>query len=883
MRIQCRILMSLAILSGALTPVKAKMVPFVIPAEIHPRSVLTQPSSTPIAVNSPRLVIGTARIDAVPEPGASAESRRRRSLNPQTGFFQYEQRRVRLWGVNLSFGANFPSHVDALRVAARLADAGVNTVRCHHMDTASWPRGLWDPQQPTQLSPTALDRLDFFIHALAQKGIWVNLNLHVGREHSQYLGLPETPRGYDKMVNIFTPALIEAQKEFARQLLWHRNPYRQQMTYAEDPAVAFVEISNENSLFMWSAEETLRQLPPYYATLLQDLFNEWLQERYQDGENLANAWSQGIDALGDNKLNNPTLNLTGSASVPQGWRLEQHDSARARLSSSAGSTRRTTVLRVDDIQHDSTEWHLQFNQGGLRVQAGRYYTVRVDAWSDAARTISCSVGQAHSPWANLGLSRALDLTTEAQTFTMGFVATADDHNARVSIIFGQSDIPFMLERIEFRPGGQNGLLDSESLADRSVQLYQDNESVARIRDRFIFLAETEKLYFDQMYDWVKDELGCRALMTGTIVFGPLGLYGQSDMDFIDAHAYWQHPHFPGIPWDAGNWLINQKAMTAYPHEATLFGLAAKRLAGKPFTVSEYNHPAPLDSQAECVPLMASFAAAQDWDGIWFYTYSHSNDEWDREFLNSYFDIDTNPAKWGFMHAGAAIFRHGAFGRLDDLALVPMGQTPEDLLLRLAVQHQEHGSDMRSVLGESYDMGENSLLVTQVAATWETEALVYPRDTRPPALTWVSQDDLGFYGGEGPGAMVFAGHRGLLNDHAGDQIYLTSPDFAVITMTALDGRDLAQSVRLLVSACGRCENTGTVFSPDRRTVGRQWGRAPVQIEAVTASLVLPAGQWTARALRPDGTVKGRTLSIQGDVPRLELEAKHGTLWYQVTRD
>ncbi len=97
-------------------------------------------------------------------------------------------------------------------------------------------------------------------------------------------------------------------------------------------------------------------------------------------------------------------------------------------------------------------------------------------------------------------------------------------------------------------------------------------------------------------------------------------------------------------------------MTDHPAEATLFRLAAERLHGKPFTVSEYNHPAPLDSQAECVPMIASFAAAQNWDGVWLYTYSHSSDAWYRENMNSYFDIDTNPGKWGFMRAGAAIFR-----------------------------------------------------------------------------------------------------------------------------------------------------------------------------------------------------------------------------------
>ena len=174
----------------------------------------------------------------------------------------------------------------------------------------------------------------------------------------------------------------------------------------------------------------------------------------------------------------------------------------------------------------------------------------------------------------------------------------------------------------------------------------------------MFLADTEKIYFDDMRAFIKSDLKCDALVTGTIVFGPLGLYAQSDMDFIDAHAYWQHPRFPGRPWDQGNWIVAQKPMTDFVNEATLFRLAAERLAGKPFTVSEYNHPAPLDSQAECVPMLASFAAAQGWNGLWFYTYSHDGDNWGRESLNSFFDIDTNPAKWGFMRAGAAIFRDG---------------------------------------------------------------------------------------------------------------------------------------------------------------------------------------------------------------------------------
>ena len=114
--------------------------------------------------------------------------------------------------MNLCFGANFPTHEDAPYVAERLAAAGVNSVRCHHLDTSRWPSGIWNAADGKTIEPQALERLDYFINELAQRGIRVNLNLHVGRAHSQYLGLPPTNTDYDKITGIFTPALINAQK-----------------------------------------------------------------------------------------------------------------------------------------------------------------------------------------------------------------------------------------------------------------------------------------------------------------------------------------------------------------------------------------------------------------------------------------------------------------------------------------------------------------------------------------------------------------------------------------------------------------------------------------------------------------------------------------------
>jgi len=869
-------------------------VPFVIPARPDANSPMAFTSFRPIETGSDRLVA-------------------------QAGHFHLAGQRVRLWGVNLSFGANLPQHADAPHVAARLAAAGVNAVRCHHMDSARWPRGLWNAQNGKTIAPEALDRLDYFIAQLARHGIFVDINLHVGRAHSQYLGLPETNRQYDKISTIFTPELIDAQKKYARDLLTHFNPYRN-VRYADDPAVAIVEITNENSLFMWDAEETLRTLPRYYAEILQNKFNTWLTARYGSDDNLRTAWSQGAEPLGENLLRNGNFQIfPKGGGVPQNWHLEQHSGC---IASVSPHRRFKDALRVEITKADETQWHLQFNQGGLPVKAGRYYTVIFEAVSDMPRLIGCNVGQAHSPWKNLGLSRQVELGQQWQTYRFGFVANEDDDNARVNFAFSGSTIPFYLANVQFRPGGRVALYEGESIQAGTVALFVEGQTPARSLDSMCFLAETEKAYFDQMREFIRNDIGCRALVTGTVVFGPLGLYAQSDMDFIDSHAYWQHPRFPGKPWDSNNWFIEQKPMADYPAEATLFQLAARRLAGKPFTVSEYNHPAPLDSQAECVPMLASFAAAQDWDGVWLYTYSHTSDSWDREYLNSYFDIDTNPSKWGFMRAGAAIFRCAGIEPLSDSLVVCLTDNLNTAatLPSLAALHLKHDTNMFAVLSDLAGISRDDVLKARLFARFGSEgsALALPNggpaapgaqhgggdSSLPTRLDWSVENGKGIYIARGQCASVYTGHAERFEEFSTGPPLLSAPapassdasrgsgpaykgvgpELVSITATALDETQVDRSQKILVTACGRCENTGMGFSRDRRTVGTNWGSSPVRIQAVEGTLVLPAGRWICHALGPDGLVKQQiAVSYRDGQAELQLSPQYGTMWYLLRRD
>jgi hypothetical protein len=372
-----------------------------------------------------------------------------------------------------------------------------------------------------------------------------------------------------------------------------------------------------------------------------------------------------------------------------------------------------------------------------------------------------------------------------------------------------------------------------------------------------------------MRRYIKEELGYRGMVTGTIVFGPLGLYGQSDMDFVDSHAYWQHPRFPRRDWDPGDWVIEQKAMSDYPEQGTLFQMAAERLAGKPFTVTEYNHPAPLDSQAECVPMIASFAAAQNWDGVWLYTYSHSGDAWDRQHLNSFFDIDTNPAKWGFMPAGAAVFRDESLQSFRQLATGLSTEAVE----ALAGLHLKAGRNMLAAIGPT---AKQNMLRFGGQVTSKAH------------MQWDVIDGKGLYAVGNDVCRVLTGSTERFESLTqGFTIKIDQPANAAITIVSLDGKPLGTACRrLLITVCGRCENTGMQFSDDRRTVGRNWGTAPVQIEPVEGVVQFDATSAfsgpgvTCNVLNPDGSVRKAFPVTDGRIP---LSAEHQTMWYLVERN
>jgi hypothetical protein len=221
--------------------------------------------------------------------------------------------RLRIWGVNFSFTASLPAKDVALDVATHLARFGVNCVRIHHLDWRA-PRGIIDSKHPDSrhLDPDALDRLDFFIAKLKQRGIYTNLNLNVARAFQEADGVKDAKDiGYAKALTYFDPRIIELQKEYARTLLTHKNPYTGK-EYRSEPAIATVEIVNENSLIeSWvrgrlqgkgpgnTSDRTWVDIPASYERDLTALWKTWVSGRLKPEElaKLRSEAGEGVPRL----------------------------------------------------------------------------------------------------------------------------------------------------------------------------------------------------------------------------------------------------------------------------------------------------------------------------------------------------------------------------------------------------------------------------------------------------------------------------------------------------------------------------------------------------------------------------------------------------------
>ena len=581
-------------------------------------------------------------------------------LRPVAGEFVSDSGRKRLLGTNLCFGASFTTKEKAERLADTLARFGIGVVRLHHMDS----RDIWGKnfdKGTTEIDPEKLERLDYLVYCLRQKGIYVNINLHVSRAFREIDGfenasqLPTQNKGVDN----FASKMIEYQKKYAKDLLQHKNPYTG-LRYVDDPGVAVIEINNENSVVASWSWGQLDDLPRPYCDELQRLWNQWLIKKYGTSAKLRDAWNCRTFPLSDN-LARPEIVEGFDFKGP--WRLESDETARLSYETREfeNAERGARALHFEVEKMGDVAWRPQFGYVGLAVRKDRPYVVRFKIRADEETEIRVMHSQAHEPWGPLGLSKSIKATRDWQTIELRFIATQDDDATRVYFNGFHDGLKFDLADFSIREGGVVGMPENVSLEKGEIPVLKRNAeanelfTAEALVDFTRFLYDVENDYWQEMYRYVKG-LGAKSPTTGTqLQYG--FWHNQARLDYCDIHAYWYHPNFPRREWDRSDWLVGNYCLANSPDRGTLANLASLRVIGSPFTCSEYDHPYPNYYCAEGNVMLAAVAAFQDWAATFQFAWSHG-DNFERQMADSFFDESAQTVKIAHLPACYAMFVRG---------------------------------------------------------------------------------------------------------------------------------------------------------------------------------------------------------------------------------
>ncbi len=809
----------------------------------------------------------------------------------ENGRFVNDAGPVRLHATNLTGPANFPTHEQADRLAARLARFGINCVRLHHMDTYWKWLGIIadDPATQRKFDPAQVERLDYMIAAFKKRGIYVDMNLHVGRWWDERDGFTDKEKrpGFDKGLDNFEPRMIELQKEYARRLLTHVNPYTH-LAYTDDPCVAVVELNNENALFQVYHSGGIDKLPEPYAGEFRRQWNDWLRKKYASTDALVAAWKWTPEPLCDEQI--PEGKFKQSLAMDGKRWIFALGSAQATCSAGDG------VLKIV-VTRDGNEFFPKLFRN-LSVRKNQLYTLLFKircAKGTPDASLGMAVADMKSGWRSLGVHQTIKVGSFWKTFCYAFNAADDSDKAQFQLTRFKTGT-YEIAELSFQSGAKSDFDSAKRLEDGAIPTLKVGSYAPpqAVRDFYQFMVDTERKYWVGLSDYLKRELKVKSVISGTQL-GYSPAHVQAELDYIDHHSYWRHPSGADLLHDRYNWEIGNDSMVNSLD--CIKGLAGSRVLGKPYTVSEYNHPFPNQYGAEGQPMLRAYGRLQGWDGVFEYTYNH-HPNFEPNINPRYFDMIGRTDVLAHFPACAAIFLRGDvqeakstvvgamdypayFDRLARTKAVNIGIASLGFDSRLTLLHKT-GVDL------SGKLGTDPATVEKIPA----DQKVFVSDTGE--LTWnVEQPKAGYLTINTPGTKLFTGFpKGRTIKLGGVTLTVgrTRLDWATLSLVSRHATGFGESGRpanILVAATGVSENKGMTIEKlggNAITIRDKWGEGPVCVEGIPATITLPADPARTRcfALDPSGNRKKEVPVGKAECggSKILLAPEYETVWYEI---
>jgi hypothetical protein len=403
-----------------------------------------------------------------------------------------------------------------------------------------------------------------------------------------------------------------------------------------------------------------------------------------------------------------------------------------------------------------------------------------------------------------------------------------------------------------------------------------------------FMMETESRLYRNMVDFLK-KLEVKSLITGDADhnhwFSPYPhlMAFNWDGDFIDSHAYWEHPDF-GPPAR----LAKQNPMVNDPLGSTVVQISRTPVAGKPFTTTELNSVFPHPYAGEHTPIFTAYSLLQDWDGIiWF--------NWGNGQLATLsarpemFASGNDPIRFSNLILAGLMFHRGDVEKAKETVVRTL--TRSEAMDSLRWDRAQHRPVFTKGFSPSTSLQHTVRL--KILDDGTSEKPDYP----PPAPLGLIRSDTGQLAWknadkqEGVVTMDTAWTQGAVGFLGGTQesfndVEITvQNEFATVVLTSLDGKPIRESRRMLLVAHSYYQSTGFAWEEDGRTI-KQMGTLPMEILPVQGAVTLKnrnsAGKVTIRSLSGVGVPNGspQNLMKEGNLWKATLPGESSAVWYLI---
>lgn len=818
------------------------------------------------------------------------------TLTPD-GHFISGGERLKFFGTELQFDAGFIGGKDARDLARHLKKIGFNALRLRASDytydaNTSFFNTTGYPKNSYVLDSGQLAKFDTLVYEMKQAGIYMFLALN---SEYHYIYPQDTMMSYTDSVwggsgyyqNFFDNGTSKAQRNWVKTLLSHTNPLTGKRI-GDEPSIAGIELYNIPGIYYGWRNNYLNYIDTnnhysrggistisfHQSRKLDTLFTQYLKKKYAGDAGINLAWKGSGSVDPTNRIANGSF----ESIISPAWSFNATNGASGGKAtiSPAKDSQYCLLVQLDNVGANP-QWYDAF-LANLSARCGKDTLYQISFWAKIKYNPANGVKTRnillyfydYSNTAAAALSQYVDIDTNWKQYTYSFRAHASGlHNLYVGL--GQSLGDVQLDGFVIKQKEETGLYPGESSTVNTIYRIKYGEgsavSIQRARDMGIFYDSLQRSYYTNMMKALRDTLKAKVLMSfydpdwwGTIN----DAHAMKTADYTTSSV--QSDYYrtrDGQVYSDSTLRITNMPMLSGTGASVLSLLAAQSLEGKPF-VAKFLNPNFEQYYSQAIPFLATYAAYQDWDGLFIRPYATYKQSLFADSIypakGGYeatgYDIQGNPGILSLLPSASAIFRNGYVrpAELSDSIL----HDPDDVMLASTF------ADYRHPFGTEGYVDPNIVTALKVRQKFDASkhkvAAQYPyvADTaakvsdhgeiywQPSSMFFKVNSDkanlaIGFFG---PDSISLSRLTFRRLDNARENLSLS--------LVPLDDKPLATSSSMLLTIVTRGQNNGMQWQ-DSIGIGKNWGGLPTVMSAAQIELTIKSdsGRVVFHPLDPAG--------------------------------